>query len=146
MEKKSFKVLVSGIVRSNFMDKETGKRVIAISISPKVAEFIEDRITSLGMRWHGDHYPIKTDTDSGELYLSCKSKYDIQFDCAVRDTTIDDLGRDSTVAVRCIISEGVNQRKPFVSAYVIAVTVKDFHEREIYDAFSDDSFEEVPFE
>lgn len=146
MEKTSFKILVSGIVRSNFVDNETGKRVMAITITPQVAEFIEERITSLGMRWHGDHYPIKTDTETGELYLSCKSKYDIQIESLVGFVEVDDIGKGSTVAVRCIVSQGMNQRKPYVSAYLIAISVKEFHEREIYDAFNDTDFEEVPFE
>lgn len=142
-ENKSFKVKVNGVVKSNFKDADTGKRTINAYITPKAMEVLETQITSLGMQWYGDKYPIKEEVDTGKPFITSRSSFDIPVKNLPKGCDIEDIGKGSKVVLYCNIKEGEYGRKPYVSAYLLGVDVVDFVEKEFYDVFSEDGFAET---
>lgn len=142
-EEKNFKIKIGGVVKSNFKDADTGKRTINLYITPSTANLLEDKITEMGMEWYADRYPIKEETDTGNLYVATRSLYNIPVKNLPKGYTIEDIGRMSKVIIYCNIKEGESRRKGYVSAYILGIEVNELVEKELYDVFSEDSFEDA---
>lgn len=141
-EAKNVKVKVSGIVKSNFKDADSGKRTVNLYITPSTAEFLEENIIQQGMEWHGDRFPIKEEPDTGWIYLASRSSFEIPVKHLAQGWELEDIGKGSKVTLYCNIKEGEYRHKKYVSAYILGIDVVELVEKEMYDVFSEDGFTE----
>lgn len=141
-EAKNVKVKVSGTVKSNFKDADSGKRSVNLYITPQTAEFLEEQIVQCGMEWHGDRFPVKEETETGRIYLASRSSFDIPVKHLAQGWELEDIGKGSKVTLYCNIKEGEYRHKKYVSAYILGIDVVELVEKEMYDVFSEDGFTE----
>ena len=157
MMNKELKIKVKGEVRANYVDSETGKRVVSIWITGNRADKIEEKLVSLGAEWSGDTCPFKRDPETARMFCKSGSKYPI--DCVILDDNSDidpaDVGAGSAVTLYCKIKEGsFNRRSKYVAAYLLGISVHDLVLAEDKSVFDNDDFtdlddtddtEQIPF-
>lgn len=138
-EGKKIKVAVPGLVKSNYVDSESNKRVISVWVDPDYSEWFEDLIASEHLEFSGDSYPLKTDLESGGRFIISRSKYEVSAKGLPRGYTINDIGKGSEVCLYVKLVEGEQRRQKYLSAYLMGVNVISFVEREDTDIFNDDT-------
>lgn len=154
MLKEDVKIKVTGEVRANYVDSDTGKRVVSIWIDGGKAARMEDRLVALGAEWTGDNFPVKCDSDTNRMFFKTGSKYPIE--CVILDDNSDidpsDVGAGSAVTLYCKIKEGsFNRRSKYVAAYLLGISVHDLVLAEDKSVFDNDYFtdlddtEQIPF-
>lgn len=153
MMKNELKVKIRGEVRANYLDADTGKRVVSIWISGESASRMEDKLASMGAEWTSDNFPVKTDEDEdGRTFFKAGSKYPIECMDLVdgeSDLDISEVGKGSVVTLYCKIKEGsFNRRSKYVAAYLLGVGVHELTLADDTSVFDSDDFQDaddVPF-
>lgn len=146
MLKEDVKIKVTGEVRANYVDSDTGKRVVSIWIDGGKAARMEDRFVALGAEWTGDNFPVKCDGDTNRMFFKTGSKYPIDCISLEDNNDIDpsDVGVGSVVTLYCKIKEGsFNRRSKYVAAYLLAMSVQELVLAEETSVFDNDDFTDV---
>lgn len=143
-------IKVSGKVA--FIGQQDAQNVITISLTDAQVEKIQSLIPNFD---EFESTPIKevTDKKTGEISHVFKAHTGFEVNiyetsknggCVLSDEiTFDDIGRDSRVSIYVTMKDTQYKRKEYVTAYLKDIFVIDFVPYEKYNAFEDDTTEEI---
>lgn len=145
-DRKELKASIPGIVHSNYIHSESKKRVVSVTVSPECADWFDDLITKHGMEFHGTSYPLKQDTETGDMHIVTRTAYDVSLSGMPKYTDIDDIGKGSEVDLIVKLVEGTARGKKYVSAYLLGIKMYNFIQKEFTSVFDSGDLEkmEVP--
>lgn len=137
-EKKNTKLKISTAVEKHYYTEEDDRHIFLFRISEDVANKIENIISEAGMTFSGDSYPVK-ETD-GTPFLKATSKYVFPIKGLPSGYSVDDIGTGTEAVVYLNMKEGQYGRKKYVSAYISALDIRRFCEKESVTPFEDEEY------
>lgn len=140
-EKKSAKVKISTVVGKHYYADDKNRHIFMFRLSENNADKIENIISEAGMSYTGDSYPIK-ETDDG-VFLKASSKYDFPVKGMPPGYCINDIGSGTELVVYINMKEGQYGRKKYISAYISALDVRRFCEKESVTPFEDEEYNNI---
>lgn len=136
-DRKELKLVVSGTVHYNYINKENNKRIVNVDVTDAFAEWFEDLIVEYGMEFSGTSYPLKQDSETGQMRFIARSSYEVSLSGMPKHTDIEDIGEDSEVDLIVKIVEGEARGKKYISAYLLGIRIREFVQKEFVDVFDD---------
>ena len=140
-EKKNAKIKISTAVEKHYYTEEDDRHIFLFRISENVANMIENIISEAGMTFSGDSYPVK-ETD-GTPFLKASSKYVFPIKGLPSGYSVEDIGTGTEAVVYINMKEGRYGRKKYVSAYVSALDIRRFCEKESVTPFEDEEYNSI---
>lgn len=140
-EKKNAKLKILTTVERHYYTEEDDRHVFLFRISEDVAKKIENIISEAGMTFSGDSYPVKETDDAP--FLKASSKYVFPIKGLPSGYTVDDIGTGTEAVVYLNMKEGQYGRKKYVSAYVSALDIRRFCEKESVTPFEDEEYNSI---
>ena len=136
-DRKELKLSVPGTVHYNYINKENNKRIVNVDVTNEFAEWFEDLIVEYGMEFSGTSYPLKQDTETGQMRFIARSAYEVSLSGMPKHTDIEDIGEGSEVDLIVKIVEGEARGKKYISAYLLGIRMLEFVQKEFVDVFDD---------
>lgn len=140
MRTENFKI--TGKVVYAGKERESDKNVVSIKVTPETMEkfkgFLDDSSEYVST-------PVKEDKEGNE-YIKFQSKFGVDIYEGKElesDYALEEIGKESTVQIFAGLKEQIFKRKKFIVAYVKAISIIDFKEKEVFNAFDSDEVEEV---
>lgn len=136
-DRKELKLSVPGTVHYNYINKENNKRIVNVDVPDAFAEWFEDLIVQYGMEFSGTSYPLKQDSETGQMRFIARSAYEVSLSGMPKHTDIEDIGEGSEVDLIVKIVEGEARGKKYISAYLLGIRMLEFVQKEFVDVFDD---------
>lgn len=137
-ETKKAKLKLSTVIEKHYYSEDGDRHTFLLRLEGKQADKIEDIITESNMSFSGDSYPVK-ELD-GEAVLKTSSKYVFPIKGIPSGYSIDDIGAGTELNAYVTLKEGKYGRKKYVSAYITAMDIRRFVEKEETTPFEDDEY------
>lgn len=136
-DRKELKLSVPGTVHYNYINKENNKRIVNVDVTNEFAEWFEELIVQYGMEFSGTSYPLKQDSETGQMRFISRSSYEVSLSGMPKHTDIEDIGEGSEVNLIVKIVEGEARGKKYISAYLLGIRMHEFVQKEFVDVFND---------
>lgn len=136
-DRKELKLSVPGTVHYNYINKENNKRIVNVDVTNEFAEWFEELIVQYGMEFSGTSYPLKQDSETGQMRFISRSAYEVSLSGMPKHTDIEDIGEGSEVNLIVKIVEGEARGKKYISAYLLGIRMHEFVQKEFVDVFND---------
>lgn len=136
-DRKELKLSVPGTVHYNYINKENNKRIVNVDVTNEFAEWFEELIVQYGMEFSGTSYPLKQDSETGQMRFISRSAYEVSLSGMPKHTDIEDIGEGSVVDLIVKIVEGEARGKKYISAYLLGIRMHEFVQKEFVDVFDD---------
>lgn len=136
-DRKELKLSVPGTVHYNYINKENNKRIVNVDVTNEFAEWFEELIVQYGMEFSGTSYPLKQDSETGQMRFISRSAYEVSLSGMPKHTDIEDIGEGSVVDLIVKIVEGEARGKKYISAYLLGIRMLEFVQKEFVDVFDD---------
>ena len=136
-DRKELKLAVSGTVHYNYINKENNKRIINVDVTDAFAEWFENLIVEYGMEFSGTSYPLKQDSETGQMRFIARSAYEVSLSGMPKHADIEDIGEGSVVDLIVKLVEGEARGKKYISAYLLGIRMREFVQKEFVDVFDD---------
>lgn len=136
-DRKELKLSVPGTVHYNYINKENNKRIVNVDVTNEFAEWFEELIVQYGMEFSGTSYPLKQDSETGQMRFISRSAYEVSLSGMPKHTDIEDIGEGSVVDLIVKIVEGEARGKKYISAYLLGIRMHEFVQKEFVDVFND---------
>lgn len=136
-DRKELKLSVPGTVHYNYINKENNKRIVNVDVTDAFAEWFEDLIVQYGMEFSGTSYPLKQDSETGQMRFIARSSYEVSLSGMPKHADIEDIGEGSEVDLIVKIVEGEARGKKYISAYLLGIRMLEFVQKEFVDVFDD---------
>lgn len=137
-ETKKAKLKLSTVIEKHYYSEDGDRHTFLLRLEGKQADKIEEIITESNMSFSGDSYPVK-ELD-GEAVLKTSSKYVFPIKGLPSGYSIDDIGSGTELNAYVTMKEGKYGRKKYVSAYITAMDIRRFVEKEETTPFEDDEY------
>ena len=137
-ETKKAKLKLSTVIEKHYYSEDDERHTFLLRLEGKQADKIEDVIAESNMSFSGDSYPVK-ELD-GEPVLKTSSKYNFPIKGIPSGYSIDDIGTGTELFVYVTLKEGQYGRKKYVSAYIAAMDIRRFVEKEETTPFEDEEY------
>lgn len=137
-ETRKAKLKLSTVIKRHYYTKEDDRHTFLLQLEGKKADCIENIIVEANMSFSGDSYPIKE--SDGETVLKASSKYVFPIKGLPSGYSIDDIGSGTELIAYVTLKEGQYGRKKYVSAYMTAMDIRRFVEKEETTPFEDDEY------
>lgn len=136
-DRKELKLSVPGTVHYNYVNKENNKRIVNVDVTDEFAEWFENLIVKYGMEFSGTSYPLKQDSETGQMRFIARSAYEVSLSGMPKHTDIEDIGEGSEVDLIAKVVEGEARGKKYISAYLLGIKMHKFVQKEFVDVFDD---------
>lgn len=137
-ETKKAKLKLSTVIEKHYYSDVDDRHTFLLRLDGKLAEQIEDLIVESNMSFSGDSYPVKEFDDKPVLKTS--SKYVFPIKGLPSGYKIDDIGTGTELFAYVTLKEGQYGRKKYVSAYMTAMDIRRFVEKEETTPFEDEEY------
>lgn len=137
-ETKKTKLKLSTVIEKHYYSEDDDRHTFLLRLEGKQADKIEDVIAESNMSFSGDSYPVKE--SDGKHVLKASSKYVFPIKGLPSGYTIDDIGAGTELFAYVTMKEGQYGRKKYVSAYITAMDIRRFVEKEETTPFEDDEY------
>lgn len=138
-DRKELKLAVSGTVHYNYINQENNKRIVNVDVDDAFAEWFEDLIVEYGMEFSGTSYPLKQDSETGQMRFIARTAYEVSLSGMPKHTDIEDIGEGSKVDLIVKLVEGEARGKKYISAYLLGIRMVEFVQKEFVDVFDDNN-------
>lgn len=136
-DRKELKLAVPGTVHYNYINKENNKRIVNVDVTDAFAEWFEDLIVEYGMEFSGTSYPLKQDSETGQMRFIARTSYEVSLSGMPKYADIEDIGEGSELDLIVKIVEGEARGKKYISAYLLGIRMHEFVQKEFVDVFDD---------
>lgn len=140
-ETKKAKLKLSTVIEKHYYSDDDDRHTFLLRLDGKQAEQIEDLIAESNMSFSGDSYPVKEFDDKPVLKTS--SKYLFPIKGLPSGYKIDDIGTGTELFAYLALKEGQYGRKKYVSAYITAMDIRQFVEKEETTPFEDEEYTSI---
>lgn len=137
-ETKKAKLKLSTVIEKHYYSEDDDRHTFLLRLEGKQADRIEDVIAESNMTFSGDSYPVKE--WDGKPILKTSSKYVFPIKGLPSGYKIDDIGSGTELFAYVTLKEGQYGRKKYVSAYVTAMDIRRFVEKEETTPFEDEEY------
>lgn len=135
---KNAKLKISTVIEKHYYSEDDDRHTFLLRLEGKQADKIENVIAESNMSFSGDSYPVKE--SDGKPVLKTSSKYAFPIKGLPSGYTIDDIGAGTELLAYITMKEGQYGRKKYVSAYITAMDIRRFVEKEETTPFEDDEY------
>ncbi len=137
-ETKNVKLKLSTVIEKHYYSEDDDRHTFLLRLEGKQTDKIEDIIAESNMSFSGDSYPVK-ESDCG-VVLKTSTKYVFPIKGLPSGYSIDDIGTGTELFAYVSLKEGQYGRKKYVSAYITAMDIRRFVEKEETTPFEDEEY------
>lgn len=137
-ENRKVKITLSTVIEKHYYSKDDDRHTFLLRLEGKQADKIEEIIAESNMSFSGYSYPIKE--SGGANVLKTSSKYVFPIKGLPSGYSIDDIGSGTELVAYVTLREGQYGRTKYVSAYMGAMDIRRFVEKEETTPFEDNEY------